>query len=144
MEGLATLRVRSNAPRVRTMYTGWTIWGGYGTLPSNPASRSIGSLASCSAMSVGSGDLDDEQQLNQSFEPAWFQAFGPSCDAFASDWSIPPLDRIGFLPTIRPRFKSNVRLAYPIGFIQHCNVWRTDFLCKTLWRARPVRQQVSR
>ena len=81
-----------------------------------PLSRSIGSLASCSA--TGPFDLGDlgiiEQQLNQSSNQLGSQAL-PSCDAFASDWSIPrTLDRFFFPPSV-PASKSNVRQQYPIG-----------------------------
>ena len=85
-----------------------------------------------------------EQQLNQSSNQLGSQAFC-QCDAFASDWSVPrTLDRF-LLPTIRPRFKSNVRLGIPNRLsIQHCNVWSDGLTAlKRLASTVPVRQQVS-
>ena len=71
---------------------------------------------------VTSGSLNSNSEL----EPA-FPSLAYSCDAFASDWSI-PRTRIGFFPLIRP-VKSNVRLGIPNRLsIQHCNVWSDGLL----------------
>ena len=89
------------------------------------------------------GDLGIiEQQLNQSFEPACSQPL-PSCDAFASDWSIRVLLDRFLLPTIRPRFQEQRTTAYPIGSPFSIAMYGvTDSCAKTLSTV-PVRQQVS-
>ena len=102
---------------------GWTIWGWLRYLASQtPLSRSIGSLASCSAtVRLDLGDLGIiEQQLNQSSNQLGLSLcpvvmHSPVTGLFRVLW-------IGFLlPTIRPRF--NVRLGIPNRLsIQHCNV----------------------
>ena len=70
----------------------------------------------------------------------------PSCDAFASDHSIPRTPRIGFFfPPSVPASKSNVRLGIPNRLsIQHCNVWSDGPLAlKRLASTVPVRQSAS-
>ena len=76
------------------------------------------------------GDLGIiEQQLNQCSNQLGSQAFArivmhsPVTGLFRV-----LLDRF-LLPTIRPRFKSNVRLGIPNRLsIQHCNVWSDGLL----------------
>ena len=61
------------------------------------------------------GDLGIiEQQLNQCSNQLVKPL--PSCDAFASDWSIPRTWIGFFFPPSVPASKSNVRLGIPIGF----------------------------
>ena len=70
---------------------GWTIWGGYGTLPLKPRFlvASDRSQVARRRVRLDLGDLGIiEQQLNQCSNQLGSQAFA-NCDAFASDWSIP-------------------------------------------------------
>ena len=99
-------------PCTRLDHLGWLRY----LASQTPLSRSIGSLASCSATGpFGSGDLGIiEQQLNQcsnQLVPAL-----PSCDAFASDWSIPRTPgsvSSSHHPSPLPR--ATYDWAYPIG-----------------------------
>ena len=71
---------------------GWTIWGGYGTLPLKPRFlvASDRSQVARRRVRLDLGDLGIiEQQLNQSSDQLGSQAFAQFLDAFASDWSIP-------------------------------------------------------
>ena len=86
---------------------GWTIWGGYGTLPLKPRFL-VASDRSRKLLGDGSvwifGDLGIiEQQLNQCSNQLGSQAFA-HCDAFASDWSIPRTPG-SVSSSIRPRFQ---------------------------------------
>ena len=100
-----------------------------------PLSRSIGSLASCSA--TGPLDLCDlgiiEQQLNQCSNQLGSQAL-PSCDAFASDWSIPRTPgsvSSSHHPSPLPR--ATYDWAYPIGSPFNIAMYGvTDSCAKTL------------
>ena len=98
-------------PCTRLDHLGWLRY----LASQTPLSRSIGSLASCSA--TGPFDLGDlgiiEQQLNQCSNQLGSPL--PSCDAFASDWSIPRTWIGFFFPPSVPASKSNVRLGIPIG-----------------------------
>ena len=126
---------------------GWTIWGGYVLTSQTPLSRSIGSLASCSATGpFGSGgDLGIiEQQLNQCSNQLPKPL--PSCDAFASDWSIPRTPgsvSSSHHPSPLPR--ATYDWAYPIGSPFSIAMYGvTDSLAlKRLASTVPVRRQVS-
>ena len=104
---------------------GWTIWGGYGTLPLKPPlSRSIGSLVARRRVRLDLGDLGIiEQQLNQS-RTAWFPSLCPVVmHSPVTGLFRVLLDRF-LLPPSVPASKSNVRLGIPNRLsIQHCNVW---------------------
>ncbi|VCZ14618.1 hypothetical protein BANRA_05316 [Escherichia coli] len=98
-------------PCTRLDHMGWLRY----LASQTPLSRSIGSLASCSATGpFGSCDLGIiEQQLNQSSEPAWFPSLcpvvmhSPVTGLFRVLW-------IGFFfPPSVPASKSNVRLGIP-------------------------------
>ena len=58
----------------------------------------------------------------------------PSCDAFASDWSIPRTPGSASSHLIRPRFQEQRTTGHTqSASIQHCNVWSDGTLCaKTL------------
>ena len=96
------------------MYTGWTIWGGYGTLLLKPCFlvASDRSQVARRRVRLDLGDLGIiEQQLNQSSNQLC--PVLPSCDVSASDWSIPrTLDRF-LLPTIRPCFQEQRTTGIP-------------------------------
>ena len=96
---------------------GWTIWGGYGTLPLNPAF--CGHRIARKLLGDGSVWIlvtSDHWNATQPTRTSLVPKPLPSCDAFASDWSIPPYSGIGFFfPPSVPASKSNVRRAYPIG-----------------------------
>ena len=69
----------------------------------------------------------------------------PSCDAFASDWSIPRTPgSVSSSHHPSPLFpRATYDWAYPIGSpFQHCNVWSDGlFALKRLASTVPVRQQ---
>ena len=85
---------------------GWTIWGGYGTLPLKPRFlvASDRSQVARRRVRLDLGDLGIiEQQLNR-LEPAWF----PSLCPVVMHSPVTGLFRVlldRFLPTIRPRFQ---------------------------------------
>ena len=97
---------------------GWTIWGGYGTLPLKPRFlvASDRSQVARRRVRLDLGDLGIiEQQLNQSSNQLGSQAL-PSCDASASDWSIPRTPgsvSSSHHPSPLPR--ATYDWAYPIG-----------------------------
>ena len=107
-------------PCTRLDHLGWLQY----LASQTPLSRSIGSLASCSAtVRLDLGDLGIiEQQLTRARtslvpKPLPVVMHSPVTGLFRV-----LLDRF-LLPTIRPRFKSNVRLGIPNRLsIQHCNV----------------------
>lgn len=107
MEGLGITACSLECTACLNHVHGWTIWGGYGTLPLKPRFlvASDRSQVARRQVRLDLGDLRIiEQQLNQSSNQLGSQAFA-SCDAFASNWSIPrTLDRF-LLPTVRPRFQ---------------------------------------
>ena len=86
---------------------GWTIWGGYGTLPLKPRFLVASDRSQVARRRVRL-DLGDPGSLNSNSTRARTSLVPkplPSCDAFASNWSIPrTLDRF-LLPTVRPRFQ---------------------------------------
>ena len=91
MEGLGITACSLECLACLNHVHGWTIWGGYGTLPLKPRFlvASDRSQVARRRVRLDLGDLGIiEQQLNQcrtSLVPKPL----PSCDAFASDWSIP-------------------------------------------------------
>ena len=82
-----------------------------------PLSRSIGSLASCSAtVRLDLGDLGIIEQHSTSARTSLVPKPLPSCDAFASDWSIPRTPgsvSSSHHPSPLPR--ATYDWAYPIG-----------------------------
>ena len=114
-------------PCTRLDHLGWLRY----LASQTPLSRSIGSLASCSA--TGRLDLGDlriiEQQLNQELEPAWFPSLCPVVmHSPVTGLFRVLLDRF-LLPPSVPASKSNVRLGIPNRLsIQHCNVWSDGLL----------------
>ena len=107
MEGLGNTACSLECLACLNHVHGWTIWGGYGTLPLKPRFlvASDRSQVARRRVRLDLGDLGIiEQQLNQSSNQLGSQAL-PSCDAFASDWSIPRTPGSVSLPTIRPRFQ---------------------------------------
>ena len=125
---------------------GWTIWGGYGTLPLKPRFlvASDRSQVARRRVRLDLGDLGIiEQQLSRA-RTNGSQAFA-SCDAFASSWSIPAYSWIGFFfhhPSPLPR--ATYDWAYPIGSPFSIAMYGvTDSCAKTLGKYCSVRQQVS-
>ena len=115
MEGLATLRVRCVGvfePCTRLDHLGWLRY----LASQTPLSRSIGSLASCSATGPFwiLVTLIIEQQFNQSSNQLGSQV-SPSCDAFASDWSIPRTRSVSSSHHPSPLPRATYDWAYPIG-----------------------------
>ena len=91
MEGLGNTACSLECLACLNHVHGWTIWGGYGTLPLKPRFlvASDRSQVARRRVRLDLGDLGIiEQQLNQSSNQLGSQAFA-QCDAFASDWSIP-------------------------------------------------------
>ena len=124
---------------------GWTIWGGYGTLPLKPRFlvASDRSQVARRRVRLDLGDLGIiEQQLNQSSNQLGFPALVVMHSPVTGLFRV-LLDRF-LLPTIRPASKSNVRLAYPIGSPFSIAMYGvTDSCAKTLGSTVPGRQQVS-
>ena len=131
MEGLGITACSLECLACLNHVHGWTIWGGYGTLPLKPRFlvASDRSQVARRRVRLDLGDLGIiEQQLNQCSNQLGSKPL-PSCDAFASDWSIPRTPGSVSSSTIRPRFQSNVRLGIPNRLsIQHCNVWSDGLL----------------
>ena len=131
MEGLGITACSLECLACLNHVHGWTIWGGYGTCLSTPLSRSIGSLASCSA--TGPFDLGDlgiiEQQLNQCSNQLWFPSLCPVVmHSPVTGLFRVLLDRF-LLPTIRPRFPRATYDSHTNRLsIQHCNVWSDGLL----------------
>ena len=98
-------------PCTRLDHLGWLRY----LASQTPLSRSIGSLASCSATGpvwilVTSGSLNSN---SPELEPAWFPSLCPVVmHSPVTGLFRVLLDRF-LLPTIRPRFQSNVRLGIP-------------------------------
>ena len=97
---------------------GWTIWGGYGTLPLKPrflvaSDRSQVARRRVRLDLVTSGSLNSNStSARTSLVPKPL----PSCDAFASDWSIPRTPgsvSSSHHPSPLPR--ATYDWAYPIG-----------------------------
>ena len=77
MEGLGITRVFAECLACLNHVHGWTIWGGYGTLPLKPRFRSIDrSQVARRRVRLDLGDLGIiEQQLNQCSNQLGSQAF---------------------------------------------------------------------
>ena len=127
---------------------GWTIWGGYGTLPLKPrflvaSDRSQVARRRVRLDLVTSGSLNSNStSARTSLVPKPL----PSCDAFASDWSIPRTPgsvSSSHHPSPLPR--ATYDWAYPIGSPFSIAMYGvTDSCAKTLAASTvPVRQQVS-
>ena len=131
MEGLGNTACSLECLACLNHVHGWTIWGGYGTLPLKPrflvaSDRSQVARRRVRLDLVTSGII--EQQLNQSSNQLGSQAFAqlmhsPVTGLFRVPW-------IGFFfPPSVPASKSNVRLGIPNRLsIQHCNVWSDGLL----------------
>ena len=115
MEGLGNTACSLECLACLNHVHGWTIWGGYGTLPLKPRFlvASDRSQVARRRVRLDLGDLRIiEQQLNQ----ARTSGLLPSCDAFASDWSIPRTPgsvSSSHHPSPLPR--ATYDWAYPIG-----------------------------
>ena len=126
---------------------GWTIWVVTVPASSNPLSRSIGSLASCSATGPfgswwTSGSLNSNStRARTSLVPKPL----PSCDAsFASDRSIPrtPGSVSSHHPSPLPRATYDWE-HYPIGSpFSIAMYWSDGLLQNALASTVPVRQSV--
>ncbi len=131
MEGLGITACSLECLACLNHVHGWTIWGGYGTLPLKPRFlvASDRSQVARRRVRLDLGDLGIiEQQLNQS-EPAWF----PSLCPVVMHSPVTGLFRVlligFFFPPSVPASKSNVRLGIPNRLsIQHCNVWSDGLL----------------
>ena len=114
-------------PCTRLDHLGWLRY----LASQTPLSRSIGSLASCSAtVRLDLGDLGIiEQQLNQSSNQLGSQAFCPVVmHSPVTGLFRVLLDRF-LLPTIRPRFQEQRTTGHTNRLsIQHCNVWSDGLL----------------
>ena len=107
MEGLGNTACSLECLACLNHVYGWTIWGGYGTLPLKPRFlvASDRSQVARRRVRLDLGDLGIiEQQLTRARTSLVPKPL-PSCDAFASDWSIPRTPGIGSSSTIRPRFQ---------------------------------------
>ena len=131
MEGLGITACSLECLACLNHVHGWTIWGGYGTLPLKPrflvaSDRSQVARRRVRLDLVTSGSLNSNStSARTSLVPKPL----PSCDAFASDWSIPRTWIGFFFPPSVPASKSNVRLGIPNRLsIQHCNVWSDGLL----------------
>ena len=126
---------------------GWTIWGGYGTLPLKPRFlvASDRSQVARRRVRLDLGDLRIiEQQLNQSSRTSLVPKPLPSCDAFASDWSIPRTPGSVSSSTIRPRFQEQRATGHTQSALHSALQCMevTDSALKRLASTVPVRQQV--
>ena len=80
MEGLGNTACSLECPACLNHVHGWTIWGGYGTLPLKPRFlvASDRSQVARRRVRLDLGDLGIiEQQLNPELEPAWFPSLCP-------------------------------------------------------------------
>ena len=124
---------------------GWTIWGGYGTLPLKPrflvaSDRSQVARRRVVWILVTSGSLNSNSTRART---SLVQTL-PSCDAFASDWSIPRTPGSVSSSTIRPRFQEQRTTGHPISSPFSIAMYGvTDSYAKTLGKYCSVRQQVS-
>ncbi len=131
MEGLGNTACSLECSACLNHVHGWTIWGGYGTLPLKPRFlvASDRSQVARRRVRLDLGDLGIiEQQLNQSSnqlgsKPLPVVMHSPVTGLFRVLW-------IGFFfPPSVPASKSNVRLGIPNRLsIQHCNVWSDGLL----------------
>ena len=116
MEGLGNTACSLECLACLNHVHGWTIWGGYGTLPLKPRFlvASDRSQVARRRVRLDLGDLGIiEQQLNQSSNQLGSKPL-PSCDAFASDWSIRGTP--GSVSSHHPPLpRATYDWAYPIG-----------------------------
>ena len=113
---------------------GWTIWGGYGTLPLKPRFLVVidRSQVARRRVRLDLGDLGIIEQQLTSARTSLVPKPLPSCDAFASDWSIPAHTWIGFFfPPSVPASKSNV-LGHQSAPFSIAMYGVTDSCAKTL------------
>ena len=108
MEGLGNTACSLECLACLNHVHGWTIWGGYGTLPLKPRFlvASDRSQVARRRVRLDLGDLGIiEQQLNPELEPAWFPSLCPVVmHSPVTGLFRVLLDRF-LLPTIRPRFQ---------------------------------------
>ena len=118
MEGLGNTACSLECLACLNHVHGWTIWGGYGTGSQTPLSRSTDR----SQAALGDGSVwilvtrIIEQQPQPEFRTSLVPKPLPSCDAFASDWSIPRTPgsvSSSHHPSPLPR--ATYDWAYPIG-----------------------------
>ena len=125
---------------------GWTIWGGYGTLPLKPRFlvASDRSQVARRRVRLDLGDLGSLNSNSTSARTSLVPKPLPSCDAFASDWSIPRTPgsvSSSHHPSPLPR--ATYDWAYPIGSPFSIAMYGvTDSALKRLASTVPVRQQV--
>ena len=145
MEGLGNTACSLECLACLNHVHGWTIWGGYGTASQTPLSRSIGSLASCSATGpFGSGDLGSLNSNSTRAEPAWFPSLCPVVmHSPVTGLFRVLLDRF-LLPTIRPRFQEQRTTGHTQSALHSALQCMEDGLAQNAWQSTvPVRQQVS-
>ena len=108
MEGLGNTACSLECLACLNHVHGWTIWGGYGTLPLKPRFlvASDRSQVARRRVRLDLGDLGIiEQQLNQSSNQLWFPSLCPVVmHSPVTGLFRVLLDRF-LLPTIRPRFQ---------------------------------------
>ena len=149
MEGLGNTACSLECLACLNHVHGWTIWGGYGTLPLKPRFlRSIGSLASCSATGpfwilVTSGSLNSNS--TRARKPAWFPSLCPVVMHSPVMTGLFRVPWIGFFfPPSVPASRATYDWAYPIGSPFSIAMYGvTDSALKRLASTVPVRQQVS-
>ena len=147
MEGLGNTACSLECLACLNHVHGWTIWGGYGTLPLKPRFlvASDRSQVARRQVRLDLGDLGIiERQLNQSSNQLGSKPL-PSCDAFASDWSIPrtPGSVSSFPPSV-PASRATYDWAYPIGSPFSIAMYGvTDSCAKTLGKYCSCTSQVS-
>ena len=146
MEGLGNTACSLECLACLNHVHGWTIWGGYGTLPLKPRFlvASDRSQVARRRVRLDLGDLGIiEQQLTRARTSLVPKPL-PSCDAFASDWSIPRTPgsvSSSHHPSPLPR--ATYDWAYPIGSPFSIAMYGvTDSCAKTrLASTVPVRQR---
>ena len=118
MEGLGITACSLECLACLNHVHGWTIWGGYGTLPLKPRFLVASDRSQVARRRVRL-DLGDPGSLNSNSTSARTSLVPkplPSCDAFASDWSIPRTPgsvSSSHHPSPLPR--ATYDWAYPIG-----------------------------
>ena len=118
MEGLGNTACSLECLACLNHVHGWTIWGGYGTLPLKPRFLVASDRSQVARRRVRL-DLGDLGSLNSNSTRARTSLVPkplPSCDAFASDWSIPRTSgsvSSSHHPSPLPR--ATYDWAYPIG-----------------------------
>ena len=118
MEGLGITACSLECLACLNHVHGWTIWGGYGTLPLKPRFlvASDRSQVARRRVRLDLGDLGSLNSNSTSARTSLVPKPLPSCDAFASDWSIPRTPgsvSSSHHPSPLPR--ATYDWAYPIG-----------------------------